>query len=101
VKEALKGMSEEIITKHKDAKANCWWCGCEGHYTLECYEKNIENGEEIVKEMVSASTKRKRNDDDNSSPTTDKKAKIAAIWEHFAAEENRIWEIKSDEEEDF
>jgi hypothetical protein len=36
VKEALNGMSEEMFTKHKDAKANCWRCGREGHYTLEC-----------------------------------------------------------------
>jgi hypothetical protein len=35
VKEALKGMSMEKITKHKDAKANSWRCGCEGHSTLE------------------------------------------------------------------
>jgi hypothetical protein len=94
VKEALKGMSEEIITKHKDAKANCWRCRHEGHYTLECYAKKTEIAEEIVKATVSAAKKRKRDDDDNSSPTTDTKAKITATCEHFATQEKRIWEIK-------
>jgi hypothetical protein len=57
VKEALKGRSEEMITKHKDAIANCWRCGREGHYTLECYAKKTANGEEILKAMVSAAKK--------------------------------------------
>jgi hypothetical protein len=83
--EALKGMSEEMITKHKDAKGNCWRYGREEHYTLECYAKKTENGEEIVKAMASAAKKRKPDVDDNSSPTTDKKAKIASTCEHSAA----------------
>jgi hypothetical protein len=87
VKEASKGMSKEMITKHKDAKANCGRCGHEGYYTLECDAKKTENGEEIVKATVSAAKKRKRDDDDNSSLATDKKAKIAATCEHFATQE--------------
>jgi hypothetical protein len=101
VMEALKDMSEEIITKYKDMKANCWRCGREGHYTRECYAKKTENGEEIVKPTVSAAKKWKRDDNDNSSPTTAKKPKIAATCKHFAAQGKRIWEINSHEEEDF
>jgi hypothetical protein len=54
VKEGLKGMSEEMITKHKDAKANCWRCGHDGYYTLEYYAKITEHGEGNVNAMVSA-----------------------------------------------
>jgi glycerol-3-phosphate cytidylyltransferase-like family protein len=34
VKEALKGLKEEMYTKHEDAEANFWLSGCEGHYRL-------------------------------------------------------------------
>jgi hypothetical protein len=101
VKEALKGMSEEMISKYKDGKANCWRCRREGHYKLECYAKKTANGEEIVKATVSAAKKWKRDDDDNSSPTTDKKSNIASTCYNFAAQEKRMLEINSDEEEDF
>jgi hypothetical protein len=79
VKEALKGMSEDMITKYKDAKANCWRCGLEGHYTLECYAKQNEEGEEIVKAAVSSARKRKRSDDVTGSSATEKKTKVAAV----------------------
>jgi hypothetical protein len=73
VKEALKGMSEEMIAKHKEGKANYWWYGPKGHYTLVYYAKKTKNGEEIVNANVSTATKQKRDDDHNSSPTTDRK----------------------------
>jgi hypothetical protein len=60
VKEALQGISEELITKHKEAKANYWRCGREGHNTLECYAKKMEDGEEIIKAAVSATKKTSR-----------------------------------------
>jgi hypothetical protein len=59
VKEALKNMNKQMITKHKDAKANHWQCGRERHYKLEWYAKIIENVEEIVKATVSAAKKQK------------------------------------------
>jgi hypothetical protein len=90
MKDALKGMSKKMITKHKDTKANCSRCRHEGPYTLEYYAKTTENGEEIVKAMISTYKKRKHDDYDNASRTTGKKAKIAATWEHVAAQENRI-----------
>jgi ATPase subunit of ABC transporter with duplicated ATPase domains len=37
IKEALDGIHEEPIAKHKEVKANCWRCRRERHYTLECY----------------------------------------------------------------
>jgi hypothetical protein len=101
IKEALKGMSEEMITKHKDTQANCWWCTSDRHYTLECYAKKTDSGEEIIKAIVSATKKPIRDDVDNSSPGIDKIDKIAAICELFARQEKRICEINSDEEEDF
>jgi hypothetical protein len=94
-------MSKEMITKHKDTKANCWWCRYEGHYTLECYAKIIENEEEIVKVTVSAAKKLTRDEDDNSTPTTDKKAKIATTCKYVASHVTTIWEIIYGEDEDF
>jgi hypothetical protein len=52
-------MSKEMITKHKDVKANYWWYGHEGHYTLECYAKKTENREEIIKTTVCAAKKQR------------------------------------------
>jgi hypothetical protein len=75
VKEALQGMSDNMITKHKDAKANSWRCGREGHYTLECYAKKTEEGEKIVKVAVSSARKRQRNNDNTVSPTKEKRPK--------------------------
>jgi hypothetical protein len=66
VKEALKGRREEMITKHKNAKTNCWRCECEGYYTLEYYAKQLADGEEIVKASMSLIKKRKRDDNDSS-----------------------------------
>jgi hypothetical protein len=59
VKEALNGMSEEMISMHKDAKANFWLCRREWHYTLQFFVKKTENSEEIFKATVSDSKKRK------------------------------------------
>jgi hypothetical protein len=101
MKQGLKGMSEEMITNHKGTKANCSRSGCQGYYILECYVKKTVNGEEKVRATVYVAKKRKRNDNDNSSLITDKIAKIAALCEHFATQEIRIWDINSDEGEDF
>jgi hypothetical protein len=90
LKKALKGMSKKMITKHKDAKANCWRCGREGYYILEYYAKKPENGEEIVKATVSVAKKRKTDAYNHSSPTTDKNAKNTTTGEHFAIQEKRI-----------
>jgi hypothetical protein len=99
VKEGLKGMCEDMITKHKDAKANCWRCGREGHYTLEYYAKRTEDGEEIVMAAVSSARKTRRSEDDAVSSTTEKNPKVAAV-ETTAKEEKRIWEVEG-ENEDF
>jgi hypothetical protein len=76
VKEALKGMSNEMITKNEVAKANCRECTHEVHYTLEYYAKKRENGEEIVKVTVSATKIQKQDDNDNSSLAIDNKSKL-------------------------
>jgi hypothetical protein len=36
ITEALKGISEELIQKHKSAGASCWRCGRSNHYTTDC-----------------------------------------------------------------
>jgi hypothetical protein len=98
IKEALKGIDEELIAKHKEAKANCWRCEREGHYTLEYFAKTTEKGVEVTKSTVSVTQKRKRDDDEESS-LTQNRPKVAAI-EIIGKEERRIWENES-EEEDF
>jgi hypothetical protein len=98
IKEALKGIDEELIAKHKEAKANCWRCRREGHYILECYAKKTEEGVEVTKSTISATRKRKRDDDEESS-IMEKRPKVATI-ETGVQEERRIWENES-EEEDF
>jgi hypothetical protein len=52
IKEALKGISEEMITKHKLAQTNCWGYRREGHYTLEYYANKRDHRENIVKATV-------------------------------------------------
>jgi hypothetical protein len=94
-------MSEEMITKNQDAKANCWQCGYEEHYILECYMWNLDNREEIVKVMVSVTQKANPDDHDNSCPAIDENAIITTICKDFAVEEKRIWKINSDEGKNF
>jgi hypothetical protein len=53
-KEALKGISEELIQKHKSAGTSCWRCGRSNHYTTECYAKTAENGDSLVKPTISS-----------------------------------------------
>jgi hypothetical protein len=91
-------MSKDLITKHKDAKANCWRCRCEGHYTLECNVKKMEEGEEIVKASVTSIKKKKR--DDSVSSVVEEKAKIAATMSG-AVEKKRIWEVDLKKEKHF
>jgi hypothetical protein len=92
-------MYEDLITKHKDAKANCWRCGCEGHYMLDCYAKKTEEGEEIIKAPVLLARKRRRSYNDNVLSTRETEAKVAAVMTN-AKEEKRFWMVES-ENEDF
>jgi hypothetical protein len=39
IKEAVKGIDEELIAKYKEEKANCWRYRREADYRLECYAK--------------------------------------------------------------
>jgi hypothetical protein len=64
-----------------------------------CYAKKTEDREEIVKAAVLSARKRKRNDDNTVSSTTEKNAKVA-IGDTGIEEENRIWEVDS-ENKDF
>jgi hypothetical protein len=98
VKEALKGLFGDMITKHTDAKANCWGCGPEGHHMLECYAKKTEKVEEIIMAVLSSARKRKRSDDDIVLSTMEKKTKGAAVVTD-AREEKKIWEVESDNED--
>jgi hypothetical protein len=60
-----------------------------------------ENGEQNVKVTVSAAKKRKQDEDDKSSLTIDKKVKIATTCEYFTVQEQRLFELYTDEEENF
>jgi hypothetical protein len=95
IKEASKGIDEELIAKHKESKANCWRCRREGHYMLGCYAKKKEEGVEVTKSTVSVTLKRKRHDDEELS-ITEKRPKVAAI-ETVDKEERRIWENELEE----
>jgi hypothetical protein len=66
VKGALEGMTEDRIKKHKEVKANCWRCGRQGHFILECNAKKTEGWEDIVKAAVSSAKKRGREDNEAS-----------------------------------
>jgi hypothetical protein len=77
-KEALNGISEELIQKYKSASASCWRCGRSNHYTTECYAKTAEHRDSLEKPTISFENTRKRNDDDERSNDT-KKAKTVAL----------------------
>jgi hypothetical protein len=55
----------------------------------------------MVRLTISVTKKQKRDDNDNSSPALEKKVKIACICEYFAVQDQRIWEIISDEGDNF
>jgi hypothetical protein len=52
IKEALKGIMEELIAKDTEAKAYSSRCGRDGHYMQECYAKKTEEGVDIMKSTV-------------------------------------------------
>jgi hypothetical protein len=52
IEEALKGIHEELIAKHKEAKANWKRCGREGHYRLEYCAKEMEEAVEVMKSTI-------------------------------------------------
>jgi hypothetical protein len=79
MKEALDGISELLIQKHKTTGVSCWRCGRNNHYTTECYAKTTEYGENLKKPKVSSQPKRKRNDDDKEEENDKKKAKTAVV----------------------
>jgi hypothetical protein len=77
-KDALKGISEELIQKHKSAGTSCWRYARRNHYTTECYAKTAKNGDSLEKPTISSQNERKRNDDDEESKDT-KKANMVAV----------------------
>jgi hypothetical protein len=97
----LKGISEEVIQKHIFTGASYWRCGQSNHYTTECYVKTVENGDSREKPTISSQNKKKKNDDNEESQDT-KKAKTAAILEEPEdQQQNPIWDMDTDSEEDF
>jgi hypothetical protein len=56
-KEALEGINETLIQKHKSAGTSCWRCGRSNHYTTECHAKTAESGESLEKTTVSSQNK--------------------------------------------
>jgi predicted small secreted protein len=100
-KEALKGISKELIQMYKSAGASCWRCGRSNHYTTECDAETSENGNSLEKPTIRSQNKRKRKDDDEQSKDR-KKAKSGAI--RAEPEEQQhipIWDMDTDSEEDF
>jgi hypothetical protein len=77
-KEGLKGISKDLIQKHKSVGAFYWRCGLNNYCTTECFTKTAENGDSLDKTTLSSQRKRKRNDDYKGSEDT-KKAKMVAI----------------------
>jgi hypothetical protein len=78
IKEDLKWIDKNLITKHKDAKTMCWRCRREVYYILECFAKKTWEGVEVTKLTLSATWKRKR-DHDTDSSARDKSPKVATI----------------------
>jgi hypothetical protein len=75
-KEALDGIPEELIQKHKESKAKYWRCGRDNHFTTECYAKRAEGGEELDKPKLTAINKSKTDGGENEE-VIEKKAKTA------------------------
>jgi hypothetical protein len=121
-KDALKGVPQAEIDKHKKDKADCWRCGRDGHKMYDCYAKKTTNGVELTEgasgpKKVASASKRKRNDDSDDESekeaakpkSKNKKAKTAAIRhvddidDVMSEAQARIWEIEDsdDLEEDF
>jgi hypothetical protein len=58
IKQALKGISEELIQKHKSAGASSWKCGRRNHYTTECDAKSSEIRDSLEKPTISSQNNR-------------------------------------------
>jgi hypothetical protein len=77
-KEALKGISEELIQKHKSTSTYYWRCGQSNYHTTECYATTAKNGDSREKHTISSLYQRYRNDDDEESKDV-KTAKTAVV----------------------
>ena len=111
-REALQGVPQAEIDKHKKEKADCWRCGRSGHKMYDCYAKKTVGGTELTKDgKVASSGKRKRDDDEigeQEKPKEKKKAKTAAVRQDnedmdMPDAQPRIWELEEDQnmESDF
>jgi len=45
--EALKGIPQEIINRHKRTGVKCWRCGRDNHITNKCYARKTAEGEDL------------------------------------------------------
>jgi predicted nucleic-acid-binding Zn-ribbon protein len=77
-KEAINGISNELIQRHKFTDTSCWRCGRSNHYTTEYNAKTAENGDSLQKPIISTQHIQKRNDDTEGSKDN-KNAKTEAI----------------------
>ena len=88
-KEALAGVDQADIDKHKKDKADCCRCGRSSHKTLECFASKSASGKDLpaapekisgIKRKGSKKTETKDSDDDKEeAPPPAKKAKVAAL----------------------
>jgi hypothetical protein len=98
-KDALDGIEEKLIKKHKANGAKCWRCGRNNHCTRDCHAKFTNGGDSLESPKVENETKRKRVEEDKEDA---EKAKVAGVQLDSAAEkEKQIWEIDSEIEKDF
>lgn len=111
-RDALEGVPQAEIDRHKRENADCWRCGKKGHKMHNCYCKQTVAGTPLrdaprtSKDTVSA-TKRKRDFVPVMSgalpPNSQKRAKVAAVQDEDKAmtEAPPIWVRDSSEESDF
>jgi hypothetical protein len=58
MKEALNGISKELIKNQEVANATCWRCSHSTHYTMEYNAQTVEGGESLEKPTISAQRQR-------------------------------------------
>jgi hypothetical protein len=107
--QALQGVPQSEVTRHKEAKVSCWRCGRDNHRTLSCYAKQTIGGTTLpgAPAAVSGTSggKRKHNEDEAASAVTpaSKQARTSAaqVEDEDMKEVVPCWAEDSSAEEDF
>lgn len=99
VKEALAGISQDNVDRHKKDGSTCWRCGRNNHHTLACFARKDVSGNDLPAAPPKvAGVKRKAEEKEKENELAPpKKVRIDAIGVHIDEDEPPVFEVLDDD----